>query len=196
MMVMGQKYFLCLALSCCLMSVQAQDKKAKKFRFHSLNSLAFINGSNATTAGLQTVNGFSRGAWFGGIGLGLDYYQYRSVPLFADFRYEFGKKKTKPFIYADAGINFQWAQDYFYHDPSIWNNGGTNDFENGVYADVGIGINAYSKNGNAFVMSLGYSRKDMKEYYTYEDWRLRTPVTDVYSYRFNRAVLKLGYRFW
>jgi hypothetical protein len=193
MIFMKKRYLLCLAFCFCLFSIQAQD--GKRLKFHSLNNLGLVNGENATSAALQTVNGFSRKGFFAGIGVGLDYYQYRSVPLFADLRYEFGKKKTRPFIYADGGVNFEWVQNEFRYEATIWNPG-SNDFKHGVYMDMGIGINAGTKNGNAVVLSLGYSRKTMKETNTYQDWRTLVMVTDVNTYRFNRLILKLGFRFW
>jgi hypothetical protein len=195
MIVMKKRYLLCLACCCSLLFSAAQETKRNKFKFQSLNSIGLINGDNATSAALQTVNGFSKGAFFAGIGVGLDYYRYRTIPLFADLRYEFGKKKTRPFLYADGGANFEWAQDEFLYETTIWNPG-SNDFKHGIYMDMGIGLNAGLKNGNAIVLSLGYSRKTMKETTTYQDWRTQQMVTDINKYRFNRLILKMGFRFW
>ncbi len=72
----------------CMCSVLAQVGKKKVYQFHSINSLGLINGNNGVSAAMQTVNGFTKGPWFAGIGLGLDYYQYRTVPVFADVRYD------------------------------------------------------------------------------------------------------------
>lgn len=184
-----------LLCCCCLLSVWAQDNKKKNYPFHSINSLALINGSNGVSIAMQTVNGFTKGPWFAGIGLGLDYYQYRTVPFFADVRYAYGPKKNKFFIYSDAGINFSWVQDYFYDEPSIWNANRSNNYNNGLYTDAGIGLSAGFKNGNAFILSLGYSRKTLEKKITYNDWRTGKPQTDVNTYRLNRVVLKLGFRF-
>ena len=173
----------------------AQEKKNKKYQFHSINSIALVNGDNGATGALQTINGFTKGSWFAGVGLGLDYYQYRSVPLFADVRYELGSKKNKPFVYGNAGINMEWTQDYFFDEPSIWNANSSSQFKNGFYSDAGIGISAEFKNGNAFLLSLGISRKTLKEIITYEDWRTGQTTEQINSYRFNRIIFKAGLKF-
>ena len=185
-----------LFLCCCFFySAKSQVKKKKAYQFHSINSLALVNGNNGAAAALQTVNGFTSGHLFAGIGVGLDYYQYRTIPLFADIRYEVGEKRNKFFIYGDVGINFSWVQDEFYDEPVIWNGNRSNNFNNGFYSDAGLGLSAGFKNGNAFILSLGYSRKTMEEKITYEDWRTGNPQTDINTYRFNRVILKAGFRF-
>ena len=186
-----------ILLICCfsLCSSRAQVGKKKIYQFHSINSLGLINGNNGVSAAIQTVNGFTKGPWFAGIGLGLDYYQYRTVPVFADVRYEFGKKKSKFFVYGDAGINCSWVHEYYNDWPSPWNLNRSNNFNNGLYTDAGIGLSAGFKNGNAFIVSLGYSRKTMEEKITYDDWRTGDPQTDINTYRFNRVILKAGFKF-
>jgi hypothetical protein len=180
---------------CCFYAAQGQINKKKIYQFHSINSLALVNGNNAVSAAIQTVNGFSKGPLFAGIGLGLDYYQYRTIPVFADVRYELGKRRNKFFVYGDAGINCSWVQEYYNDWPSPWERNRSNNFNNGFYSDAGIGLNAGFKNGNAFILSLGYSRKTMEEKITYDDWRTGDPVTDINTYRFNRVILKAGFRF-
>ena len=179
----------------CMCSVWAQGRKMKVYQFHSINTIALVNGSNGVSAAIQTVNGFSKGPLFAGIGLSLDYYQYRSVPVFADVRYELGKKRNKVFVYGDAGINCSWVQEYYNDWPQPWERNRSNNFNNGFYSDAGIGLSAGFKNGNAFVLSLGYSRKTMEEKITYDDWRTGNSQTDVNTYRFNRVLLKAGFRF-
>lgn len=176
------------------MDLLAQKPVTKKYSFHSINSIGVANGSNGAAAVLQTVNGFRKGPLFAGVGLGLDYYQYRSVPLFADVRYEFGQKKNKLFAYTDAGINCSWVPGTIDDEVGIWW-GNPGDFSNGMYADAGIGLNTSFKNGNAFVLSVGYSRKTMKETFAYLDWNTGEPVTTVNTYRFNRILVKLGFSF-
>lgn len=179
----------------CAFYSAAQEKKNKSYQFHSINSLALVNGDNGATGALQTINGFASGRWFAGVGLGLDYYQYRSVPLFVDVRYEFGTKKNKPFVYGNAGINIEWAQDYFFNEPSIWNANSRNRFNNGFYNDAGVGISSGLKSGNSFLFSLGFSRKTLKEIITYEDWRTGETTEQKNSYRFNRVIFKAGLKF-
>lgn len=171
--------------------------KTKNYRFHSVNSIGLVNGSNSVSAALQTVNGFQKGPLFAGIGVGLDYYLYRTVPVFADLRYELGKKKNKFFVYTDGGISISWVQDYYIIEPGpvVGNGGPGNDFDNGIYTDAGGGYTVGMKNGNALVLSLGYSHKRLKETYTYQDWRTGEWQTDLHRYHLNRILLKIGWKF-
>lgn len=172
----------------------SQTKKATH-QFHSINSVALVNGNNSVSAGLQSVNGFKKGSWFAGVGVGIDYYLYRTVPLFADLRYEFGKKKNKFFAYADAGINFSWIQDHFIDNPSIWNGNTSNSFNNGLYNDIGLGYNVKMKKEGALVLSLGYSHKNLKETQSYIDWRTSELLKRENSYNLRRIMLKVGWQF-
>jgi hypothetical protein len=192
---MKQKIIILVLCLFIINSTQAQQTKKKKYNFHSINSLVLVNGDNGVSAALQTVNGFSKGPLFAGIGLGLDYYQYRSVPLFADIRYELSKKKNKFFAYADAGINFHWVKEFFNDWPSPWETNRNNNFNNGVYIDGGIGANVGLKNGHALVLSLGYSHKTLEETITFTDWRTGELQKTINNYRFNRIMIKTGFRF-
>lgn len=174
--------------------MQAQEQTSR-FHFYSINSAVLVNGENATTGALQSVNGFTKGNWFAGAGIGLDYYQYRSIPVFADLRYEFGKKQNRFFAYADAGISFEWVQDYFYDIPEIWNNSRSNSFHNGLYTDAGMGYAVRMKNQQAVILSLGFSQKNMTQKIRQRDWRTQDWITDEYYYKFKRILLKAGWRF-
>ena len=116
------------------------QKSTGIYRFHSINSVALVNGSNSVSAALQSVNGFQKNNWFAGIGAGLDYYLYRTVPVFADVRYSLGKKRNKFFAYADGGINISWIENSLSGNIVIWEGfRNENNFFNGAYTDAGLG---------------------------------------------------------
>jgi hypothetical protein len=189
-------FFLSIFISFSIFSFA--QKKTSVYKFHSINNLSLLNGDNEVSAGLQTVNGFQRGNLFAGIGVGLDYYIHRSVPLFADVRYELGKNRNKFFAYADGGINFQWVQEYYDDGPIfIWDGGfnSSGEFHNGIYTDAGLGYLVGMKKGGGLVLSLGHSHKSLKRTVTYTDWRTQQPITDLYRYNLNRIVLKVGWKF-
>jgi hypothetical protein len=192
---MKQKYLLIIFLMGCTVIANSQQK-ISNYKFHSFNSVALLNGEDEVSAGLQTVNGIQKGNWFGGIGVGLDYYIHRTVPLFADLRYEYGKKKNKFFAYADGGINFQWVEKYLDDRVFIWEgNNSTSKYDNGVYADAGFGYLIGMKKGMGLVLSFGYSQKTLRQTTTYQDWRTQEWLTDEYYYKLNRIVIKAGWRF-
>jgi len=193
---MKMKYFF-LVLLIPVTLVSFGQKKNATYKFHSINNISLINGNNATTAGLQSINGFQKDNLFAGVGIGLDYYLYRTVPLFVDFRYEFGKTKNKFFAYADGGVNFDWVEEEYNDGPIfIWDGSrNTSEFHNGAYTDVGLGYMVGTKKGGGLVLSLGHSYKSLEKTISYQDWRTQETITDVYNYNLNRIVLKVGWKF-
>src|SRR5204863_4866262 len=125
------------------------QKNNAAYKFHSINNISLINGDKGVSAGLQSVNGVQKGNLFAGVGLGLDYYLYRTVPLFADFRYEFGKTKNKFFAYADGGVNLEWVEETYSDGPIfIWEGSNiSGEFHNGAYTDLGLGYMVGTKKG-------------------------------------------------
>ena len=190
------KYFF-LAFLIPVALVSFGQKKNTAYKFHSINNISLMNGDNEVSAGLQSINGFQKGNLFAGVGLGLDYYLYRSVPLFADFRYELGKTKNKFFAYADGGVNFDWVEEKYYNGPIfIWDgNNNSSEFHNGAYTDFGLGYIVGTKKGGGLVLSLGHSYKSLEKTVSYRDWRTQETITDVYNYNLNRIVLKVGWKF-
>src|SRR5277367_6797314 len=111
-----------------------QNSLGRQWQFHSINSVGLLEGETGSAFQMQTINGINYKSWFAGIGLGLDFYRLRTIPLFADFRKEFGKSSNKIFVYSDVGINFSWVTDqqktsYVQNDK----------FNNGFYGDWGLG---------------------------------------------------------
>lgn len=192
---MRSKYIL-LFLLLSIVGASSAQRKTSGVKFHSINNLSFLNGQNEVSAGLQSINGFQKGKWFVGAGLGLDYYIQRSVPVFADLRYEFGKDKNKFFVYADGGINFSWVEETYNDGPVfIWENPNSSKSYNGVYTDAGMGYLISMKKSGGLVLSIGHSHKTSREDVTYIDWRTQQPTTDIYRYKFNRVVVKVGWKF-
>ena len=192
---MKKNYFLVMLMF--ISSFLFAQKKSSRYKFHSVNSISLLNGNSEVSAGLQSVNGFQKGNWFVGGGVGLDYYLYRTVPLFVDARYEYGKKKNKFFAYGDGGINFQWTENYVYSGPIIYegsfNNSGN--FHNGIYTDAGLGYIVSTKKTSGLILSLGHSHKSLKQTVSYQDWRTQEWLTDIYRYHLNRIVVKVGWKF-
>lgn len=186
------------------LSYTAQAQHPGKVVFRSIQQVSLINGNDAVSAGLQTVNGFALKGWFAGAGVGLDFYRYRSVPLFIDLRKEFPVKKNKIFVYADGGYNFPWVKN-----QDVYREWGNNsfykeeyDYKGRAYIDAGFGYSVGFKSGNAFLLSAGYSYKAFDATKTTTTkWSIGTPQetgqTDVqkFSYRFNRVMVKIGWQF-
>jgi len=171
----------------------AQQKSTiKTFQFHSINNVGLLEGQAGSAFQLQTINGFQHKSWFAGIGVGLDYYRYRTIPLFVDLRKEFGEKKNKFFVYGDAGISFSWVTD---KQKMLY---ATNDkFKNGFYGDAGAGYKISVSKNNSLLLSLGYTFKKVEEtnntYFLTPGWPIIS--SEKYDYGLNRLSIKIGWEF-
>src|SRR3954467_15161330 len=130
------KSLLCFTLVVCCSAIVCGQQKTEPGRcqFHSVNSVGLLEGETGSAFQIQSINGMKHGSWFTGIGVGLDFYRYRTIPLFIDFRKEFGHRANKFFAYADAGVNFAWLTD---KEKQIYQM--DDHFSAGFYTDLGLG---------------------------------------------------------
>ena len=173
--------------------ISAQHKTVVcPWQFHSINNVGLLEGQTGSAFQLQSVNGMQYRSWYVGIGLGLDFYRYRTIPLFLDIRKEFGKGTKKFFAYADGGVNFAWLTDnektmYFTDDH----------FNTGFYTDLGLGYKIGVGRTNHLLLSLGYSLKKLKE--TYQTYSYLPPDNALgkehIDYNLNRLTIKVGWEF-
>jgi hypothetical protein len=184
-------------------SSSAQQKIASTHRsFQSIANVGLLEGETGSAFQLQTINGARYKSWFAGIGLGLDYYRYRTIPFFIDIRKEFGNRADKLFVYADGGISFNWLTD----DQKTGYLQGQK-YHNGLYNDLGFGYIKSIGNKSALSISLGYSYKKLSEtypdsypyyypsIYNYTDIPPQNASNDQINYRLNRLSIKLGWMF-
>lgn len=186
--------FLCLLLLVHFtMVAAAQDStgvQATRFKFSSINSAGVLLGQNNPQLSLQTVNGVQYGDWFAGVGVGLDYYYMRSIPVFIDVRRMVIPKKNL-FVYADAGVNYPFLKNNNTEDT--WYK---TTYKQGLYVDGGVGY-LFSTDKQTGFFSIGYSTKRLRE--TVEHPYIWGPPgmpveTDKLRYQFNRISIKAGIR--
>ncbi|MFT3702580.1 MAG: hypothetical protein QM802_09430 [Agriterribacter sp.] len=198
-----KKLWITTCIITCFCSSLLAQKKSSKLIFHSQEQVALINGNGAVSAGIQSVNGVAFNNWFAGVGAGLDFYRYRSVPLFADVKRYFRIANGNSFfVYGDGGYNFPWKkkndQDF---SQWSWPSKVDTDAKGGAYMDGGVGYAIKCRNGNALLLSAGYSHKYFSEKVTtiYEIGGIAGNIeqTDVksYTYSFNRIMIKVGWQF-
>lgn len=164
-----------------------------KIKFHSLNSVGIIFGKSKESISIESVNGIKYKNWFTGIGLGVDYYQNKSYPLFIDARKYFWNKE-KVFAFADIGYNI-----------SANNSPGTDinyftsyKLDGGIYSAIGLGLRMKISKGYSLLISTGYSYKQMQGKYTVINPCLTGVCPkDYYTfiYGYGRILLKAGIGF-
>jgi hypothetical protein len=173
-----------------------QNNTNKPLQFHSINNVGLLEGQAGPAFQLQTVNDAQYKSWFAGVGVGLDYYRFRTIPLFIDLRKEFGKSGNKLFVFADAGINFYWERDKDIKQFPV-----DDKFRNGFYTEVGAGYKIKLSRKLSMLISSSYSYKKITEdgnYYYFDPpfgWPNTNWPTQKINYNLSRLVLKAGIQF-
>jgi hypothetical protein len=148
-------------------------QKNNRVQYTSYTAAGILAGKSPVAFTIQTVNGVSYHKWFLGAGFGLDNYYMKTLPLFASLRRNFEIKKSRLFLYADAGTHFMVNPDNHPEDLYSYNTKGKWYLEGGAGVKIGSG-----KRG--FILTIGNSYKNITRVEEYPD-----------SYR-NETVYKLG----
>ena len=167
-----------------------------KTNFHSRNYVGLLEGDAGTSWQLLLINGLQRRSWFAGLGTGLDFYRYRTVPLFFSVT-----KSIKPtgngfYVLSDAGINFAWINK---EARSRFNDFISDKFTPSLYWNAGIGYKTPLRiKENALHINLAYSYKHLKETKEVPVFCITAPCPpsiEEYNYQLKRVSIKLGWEF-
>ena len=183
-----KKGFLIL-FSTCLVYTSAFSQDVKP-HFKSINTAGAAIGVSHPKLLFQSVNGVKYQEWFAGIGIGLDEYEIKSLPLFLDIRMDFGDEK-KGFIYGDIGYNF-FLED---ESPEIIFAGTKSTYKGGLYTDIGIGSRIHLLKKVKMIFTLGHSYKTIKNTQAITICGMIPPCyEDVsrYTHNYGRLILKVG----
>lgn len=185
---------MCLAVPLCAQNKQQGVAKVKNCScgFQSMTQVGLLEGASGPSWNLQTLGGAYYKTWFAGVGIGLDYYMMRTIPLFVDFRKELFKKRRTPFLYADAGIQFDWLKT---KEKPVF---GSGNYSPGIYYDAGAGYKLGLGTRNALLISAGYTVKALREERLSIPHCIQAPCnpsTERYNYTFSRLSLKVGWQF-
>jgi hypothetical protein len=161
----------------------------------SVSNVGLLNGSYGASVALQVILGASYKKSFVGVGAGIDYYRFRTVPVFADFRQYFGQGKRNVFVYGQIGYNFDWVTEKNLQNEAFF--GGYN-FNGGLYYDMGLGYKIDFGTHDALLLSLGYNVKELRNKEGNDICPLIGPCymsTNTIDYKLPRLVIKAGWRF-
>jgi hypothetical protein len=187
---MKNKYFI-IALLFPLVSFSQSN--LSRAHLHTIVSIGAAAGQSAVKPLAQVSSGFTyNNRWFTGIGIGIDHYNYKSIPLFADLRMNFGKTRSG-FLYGNAGYNFPYDNKSKGDVYSL----GPDHIYGGFYMDAGIGYRIRLSSSQHLLFSAGYSQKRIKDAMSYNSL-LYCPVCDggdTYTYRYTmgRIITKLSW---
>jgi len=164
----------------------------RKIQFSSVNQAGLLTGSKGEAGTVQTINGIKSDKCFAGVGAGFDFYNFRTIPLFVDFRRDFSANKNTPFGYVDAGVNFLSLNSVQKEQLNVQSSSA------GFYYDLGLGWKLSGKNNRAVIVSAGYTLKQAKykvlSYRIAPTPQLQSEDYDRYNYLFRRIVIKIGFQ--
>jgi hypothetical protein len=172
-----------IAISIMLLVIANANAQQKGKRFYSVNQVGVLKGQSGNDMQFQTVNGVNLKGVMVGVGLGLEYYQERSVPLFLDIRKNLGQKNNNAFVYLNGGYNLDWMkkESIFQYDS-----------KGGPYFDGGLGYQFPLSKRVKGVISLGYSIKTYSEVWNAEPWSSRWPA---HFEQLDYTLRRVGFRF-
>lgn len=170
--------------------------QSEKYKFSSAIQVGMLGGESGPALQLQTTNGLRHKTWSAGIGVGLDYYHTRSIPLFLDVRKTIGNKTKAPFIYVDGGYNFPWLSE---KNKKTF----ITDAQGGLYYDAGVGYQIPVLKGRSLFFSAGYAVKHIstiEKTWIFIDYIWPGPASPPdnqykYDYTLGRISIKTGLRF-
>ena len=188
-----------LSITILLLAWNVSKAQISKFKFHSINNIGLLEGGSDESLQLQTINGVSYKSFFGGVGVGLDNYYRKSIPLFVDVRKNFSGKRNTAFVYLDLGAVYPW-------DKTAGDQWSSSQYKTGFLYDGGIGYSLPIGGRFSMNLSAGYSQRTLKEVNETGRWYFFTdnmpfapssPAKDtVYNkYNFNRFSFKIGFSF-
>lgn len=188
-----KKYFLIPMFFLCLQFI-GNAQKGIKPKFTSINQVAITWGATGDALQLQSINGLAYKTFSTGLGVGLDYYWERTVPVFIDIRKNIFSKKQTPFVYADLGINMPWVKA---NKENTWYK---SEYDQGIYYDLGLGYRVPINKKLFANMSFGYTQKKFRETRTneiifFDSSPYNRNNAEHYNYTLRRFSLKAGLSF-
>lgn len=175
-----------------------------RWTFRSLEEIGTLQGETGIYGQGRTINGFFSRSWFFGLGAGLDFYRFSSVPLFLSASKDVLRwGRGSFFLNAEGGTNLP------VHNPSLprtfYSPGGgdvtTSDkLYAGPYGGAGFGylFPLTPKSLQALSIRVGYSYKELKETISGMSEGVWAPpiYNNIHNdYRLNRFSIEVGWRF-
>ena len=135
----------------------AVDKKqtAASLKFNSTVQFGLLEGEAPSAFQAQAINGIQYKTWGAGIGVGIDNYMFRTIPLFIELRKNILNKATTPYVFTSVGLQFPWVRN----NQKLWY--GKSDFNTGIYYNLGLGYRINMFKNNALLFSTAFSLKQI-----------------------------------
>lgn len=165
----------------------------------------FLAGQAEPSGDVRATFLLSKNGWSTGVGAAIDWYRFRSVPVYLQARKTFGQRRHKPFAIASAGVNLP-AVKTENNDVGIWTGRWDMVFWSpipshygaGMYAEAGAGYGFFNKKQRGLTITLTWVYKSQDEWYetdapSYANSTLKDRTTTTYF--MNRTALRVGWKF-
>lgn len=186
---------------CLLALLIASASLAQKSpRYKGNFEMGIVNGTTETEAFLQTTHGLQYRGWFAGLGTGIDYYRFRTVPLLLELRKQFTNKTARPFVSLAGGLNLPWLMTSEKQEHWNWGRPITfSEYDAGYALRAGAGVVLKAESKINFSLSAGWSRKTLLESFTETDFsqgpQPSTGVEKKLDHQLNRAFVSFAVNF-
>lgn len=184
----------CIATTC---SIQAQKKESTKYKFLAIPNFQVLNGAEATSSSIHLYAGLANTHNHFTIGVGIDYYRFRTVPLMLDYKHFFGNKQNKVFAYSSIGYSIPWLlEEQKYRFWNGWGGmGNLGEYSSGLAYQFGIGYAILNKKQKGFLLNVGMNSKSIKERFEQMVFNGTTSTLMPYTkiYHLNRLAIGIGY---
>jgi hypothetical protein len=167
-------------------------QQKSRVQYNGSVAAAILRGANGYSFEGEVINGVRYKGIYAGIGVAIDQYYAKSIPLFGALRFDILDKKKTPFVYLHIGTNLQLdKKEFSITSTNYWHSFET---DNGLYFDGGLGYSIPIKGQLKFVTSFGISLKDRTENMKWGGYGM-DPYAESYHYQFRRYTLKVGLSF-
>lgn len=172
-----------LSVSCIFVACIASAQKTKMPYHFSING-SYVMGSNKISFQGFITNSISIRNFNAGISAGIDFYRFRTIPIFLNVRMHVTKEKNV-FAYTHLGYNipFVTSTKDFSYDKNI------HKFSGGMFAGFGGGVEFKLSKKAKLLLSAGYSLKNISYKIEYSS------ASDRYVFNLNRMVVNMGVEF-
>jgi hypothetical protein len=187
---MMSRIILSLLLLCSVAGFSQTSKSGLHYRF--ILSGGVIAGQSTAKPLYQFSGGITFNRFYTGLGVGIDRYFVKTIPVFADIRYDLDREQ-RAFVYGNAGTNFGKRSKVV---PGF--NEFKEDYIGKFYMDVGLGYRFPLNKFHRLALSVGYSRKSVVNENTFFGFcgTGNCPFqVERYEYNLGRIVTKLSWEF-
>lgn len=172
-----------------------QAQAGKQLSWYNVSQFGWLMGDNQHTWSIETINGVGYKKYSAGVGVALDKYGYKSIPVFADLRYNLATThRTALQVYGDAGVNLPLRSDYLpykYNNSQVWHT-----LHPSFYGEAGISYKIALIHKFSLIAGAGYNYKTFKYTEIIYTGDVSTPsIGTDYTYHYSKYVLRIGFGF-